>query len=168
MKHLWTPWRRQYITGAKPEGCLFCTKKDEHPEKDRENHILYRSANCLIMLNLFPYTNGHLMIAPCQHVGSVEQLDDACFQELGRLTQASVAALKKVFSPQGFNIGMNLGRVAGAGIPDHAHIHVVPRWEGDANFMSVLADTRLMPESLDQSYDRLLPVLREEIAARGL
>ena len=168
MKHLWTPWRRAYITGEKPAGCLFCSKKRDPVEKDRENHILHRGRNCFIMLNLFPYTNGHLMIAPYQHAGSVDVLDDRALYEMGALTQACVAALNRAVSPHGFNIGINQGRVAGAGVPDHVHTHVVPRWEGDANFMSVLAETRLVPETLDDTYDRLLPLLRDEIAARGL
>lgn len=167
MKHLWTPWRKEYITGDRPAGCLFCTKKEEPVEKDRENYILYRGASCLVMLNLFPYTNGHLLIAPYQHLDSVELLNEPVLHEMGALTQASVAALRGVLSPQGFNIGVNQGTVAGAGVPDHVHLHVVPRWAGDANFMSVLAETRLVPETLDGTYDKLLPILRREIAARG-
>jgi len=168
MKRLWTPWRKEYIVADKDKGCLFCTKKEEPPEKDRENYILHRGPTCLVMLNLYPYTNGHLMVAPYQHAASVELLDDGPLHEMGKLTQAAVAALRKVMAAHGFNIGVNVGTVAGAGVPDHVHVHVVPRWEGDANFMSVLAETRLMPETLDQTYDKLLPVLREEIAARGV
>jgi len=168
MKHIWTPWRKEYITGDRPEACLFCTKKEDPAEKDRENYILYRGPASLVMLNLFPYTNGHLMVAPYRHVDSVDLLDEPVLHEIGALTQASVAALKSVLSPHGFNIGVNQGRVAGAGLPDHVHVHVVPRWEGDANFMTVLAGTRLIPETLDDTYDTLLPVLRREIAARGI
>jgi ATP adenylyltransferase len=131
-------------------------------EKDRENYILYRGDTCFIMLNLFPYTNGHLMIAPYRHEASIERLDDRSLYEMIALTRASVAALTRDLSPAGFNIGMNLGRVAGAGIADHLHMHVVPRWQGDTNFMSVLAETRLIPEDLDATYDRLLPILAEE------
>ena len=168
MKHIWTPWRKEYITGDRPAGCLFCTKKEDPVAKDRENHILYRGPACLVMLNLFPYTNGHLLVAPYHHVDSIELLDEPTLHEIGALTQASVAALSSVMSPQGFNIGVNQGRVAGAGLPDHVHVHVVPRWEGDSNFMTVLAETRLIPETLDQTYDSLFPVLRREIAAKGL
>jgi ATP adenylyltransferase len=114
------------------------------------------------MLNLFPYTNGHLMIAPYRHEASIERLDDRSLYEMIALTRASVAALTRDLSPAGFNIGMNLGKVAGAGIADHLHMHVVPRWQGDTNFMSVLAETRLIPEDLDATYDRLLPILAEE------
>ena len=131
-------------------------------EKDRENYILYRGDTCFIMLNLFPYTNGHLMIAPYRHEASIERLDDRSLYEMIALTRASVAALTRDLSPAGFNIGMNLGKVAGAGIADHLHMHVVPRWQGDTNFMSVLAETRLIPEDLDATYDRLLPILAEE------
>ena len=164
MKRLWTPWRMGYILGPKPEGCLLCTKQQEPREKDRENYILHRGATCYILLNLFPYTNGHMMIAPYQHVASLEGLDDKSLYEMVALIRASVAALNKVLSPAGFNIGMNLGTVAGAGIADHLHIHVVPRWQGDVNFMSVLSETRLIPEALDVTYDKLLPILTREVS----
>jgi len=136
-------------------------------ERDRENHILYRGKACYIMLNLFPYTNGHLMIAPYRHEASIERLDNESLYEMIALTRTSVAALTRALSPAGFNIGMNLGKVAGAGIADHLHMHVVPRWEGDANFMSVLVETRMIPEALDTTYDTLLPILAEEISRRS-
>jgi len=164
MKILWTPWRMEFIMGEKPEGCLFCTKKQEPEKKDRENYILHRGATCYILLNLFPYTNGHMMIVPYQHVASLEQLDDKSLYEMMALTRASVAALNKAISPAGFNIGLNLGKAAGAGIADHLHIHVVPRWAGDVNFLSVLGETRLIPEALDDTYDKLLPVLTQEVS----
>jgi len=164
MKILWTPWRMEFIMGEKPEGCLFCTKKQEPEKKDKENYILHRGATCYILLNLFPYTNGHIMIAPYQHEASLEQLDDKSLYEMMALTKASVAALNKALSPAGFNIGMNMGKVAGAGVTDHLHIHVVPRWEGDVNFMSVVGETRLIPEALDDTYDKLLPLLSQEVS----
>ncbi len=164
MKTLWTPWRMGYILGEKPQGCLLCIKQQDPVEKDGENYILYRGANCYIMLNLFPYTNGHLMIAPYHHVASLEQLDDKSLCEMMALTRVSVAALSKALSPAGFNIGMNLGKVSGAGIADHLHMHVVPRWQGDVNFMSVFAGTRLIPEALDVTYDKLLPILTKEVS----
>lgn len=166
MKTLWTPWRMGYILGDKPEECLLCTKQQGPQEKDRENYILHRGDTCYILLNLFPYTNGHMMIAPYQHVASLEQLDDKSLCEMIALTRASVAALNRAFSPAGFNVGMNLGKVAGAGIADHLHMHVVPRWQGDVNFMSVFAETRLIPEALDVTYDRLLPILTQELGHR--
>jgi ATP adenylyltransferase len=164
VKTLWTPWRREYILGEKPPGCLLCMKPQSPVESDRENYILYRGETCYIMLNLFPYTNGHLMIAPYLHEASMERLDDKSLYEMIALTRAGIAALTRALSPAGYNIGMNMGRVAGAGIADHLHMHVVPRWEGDANFVSVLAETRLIPEDLDTTYDTLLPILAEEIS----
>jgi ATP adenylyltransferase len=163
MKSLWTPWRMGYILGEKPEGCLFCMKQREPWDNDRENHILYRGATCYMMLNLFPYTNGHMMIAPYSHVASLEQLDDKPLHEMMTLIGVSIAALNQVLSPAGFNIGMNLGKVAGAGVVDHLHMHVVPRWHGDVNFMSVCAETRLIPEALNITYDNLLPIVTAEI-----
>ena len=154
----------EYIKGKEHKGCLLCTKQQEPREKDRGNYILHRGATCYIMLNLFPYTNGHVMIAPYQHGASLEQLDDKSLYEMMALTKASVAALNKALSPAGFNIGMNMGKVAGAGVTDHLHIHVVPRWEGDVNFMSVVGETRLIPEALDDTYDKLLPVLTQEVS----
>ena len=162
MNILWTPWRIRYILGKKSRGCLFCMKSQSPVEKDRENHILYRGETCYIMLNLFPYTNGHLMIAPYRHEASIERLDDRSLYEMIALTRASVAALTRALSPAGFNVGMNVGKVAGAGVADHLHMHVVPRWQGDVNFMSVLAETRLIPQALDDTYDKLLPILAEE------
>jgi ATP adenylyltransferase len=164
MKILWTPWRMEYISGPKPEGCLLCTKQQEPRKKDRQNYVLHRGANCYVLLNLFPYTNGHMMVTPYKHVASLDGLDDKSLHEMMALVQASVAALNKAFSPAGFNIGMNLGKIAGAGIADHLHIHVVPRWQGDVNFMSVLAETRLIPEALDVTYDKLLPILTQEVS----
>jgi ATP adenylyltransferase len=163
VKNLWTPWRGEYVLGEKPSGCPLCIKSKEPVEKDRENYILYRGATCYVMLNLFPYTNGHMMIAPYQHEASLERLDDKALHEMMALTRASVATLTRALSPAGFNIGMNLGKVAGAGIDDHLHMHVVPRWLGDANYMSVLAETRMIPEALDKTYDTLLPILAEQI-----
>ncbi|MFH1485067.1 MAG: HIT domain-containing protein [Chloroflexota bacterium] len=159
---LWTPWRIGYIIGEKPEGCFLCLKHEEPATKDRGNYVLYRGKLCYMMLNLFPYSNGHLMIAPYAHVGSFEILDAATLSEMMSLSQRAVVLLKKAFSPAGFNIGINLGLVAGAGVPEHLHVHVVPRWEGDVNFMSVLADTRLIPEALDATYDRLMALIKEE------
>jgi ATP adenylyltransferase len=164
LKTLWTPWRREYILGEKPPGCLLCMKPQSPVASDRENYILYRGETCYIMLNLYPYTNGHLMIAPYRHEASMERLDDKSLYEMIALTRSGIAALTRAMSPAGFNIGMNMGRVAGAGIADHLHMHVVPRWEGDANFVSVLAETRMIPEGLDTTYDTLLPILVEEIS----
>ena len=150
--------------GEQPSGCVLCMKPQSPVSSDRENYILYRGQTCYIMLNLYPYTNGHLMIAPYQHEASLERLDDKSLWEMIALTRAGIATLTRAMSPAGFNIGMNMGRVAGAGVADHLHMHVVPRWEGDANFVSVLAETRMIPEALDTTYDILLPILAEEIS----
>ena len=163
---LWTPWRMGYIVGKRPKGCLFCLKQKEPPQKDRENYILHRGQGCFIMMNAFPYTNGHLMIAPYAHTASPEELEPAVRHELIDLTGLSVATLRQTINPQGFNIGMNIAEVAGAGVADHLHVHVVPRWRGDTNFMSVLADTRLIPEALEATYDRLLQDFNKALAAR--
>ena len=167
METMWTPWRIGFIVGEKPQGCLFCLKQQVPRDKDAENYILHRGTTCFVMLNLYPYTNGHLMVAPYQHVASIELLDGDSLSEMGRLAQASVLALRKTLSPDGFNIGMNLGKSAGAGVADHIHLHVVPRWAGDTNFMSVLADVRLIPEALGQTYKTLTKAFPEALAAQG-
>ncbi len=154
MKRLWTPWRLKFILGPKMEGCLFCQKLAEN--KDKENLILYRGQHCFIMLNAYPYTNGHLMVVPYAHVRNLDQLDTPTLTDLMLLTKRSIVALQKVMSPDGFNMGINVGKVAGAGVEDHVHFHVVPRWLGDTNFMPVLAETRLIPEPLNDTYDRLV------------
>lgn len=159
---LWTPWRLGYIVGEKPKGCILCQKHKEPSEKDRPNYILHRARHSFVMLNLFPYNNGHLMIAPYKHIGQLEMLDSETLNEMMGLAQRATAALKKTISPAGFNLGMNIGHVAGAGVADHLHLHIVPRWPGDANFMSVLADTRLIPEALDATYDRLMAAIKED------
>jgi ATP adenylyltransferase len=164
MKILWTPWRLKFILGQKPDECVLCRLPQDSVVNDRKSYVLYRGEACYIMLNLYPYTNGHLMIAPYRHEAALPRLDDKSLHEMMAFTRASVSALQKAMKPDGFNIGMNLGRIAGAGIADHLHMHVVPRWGGDANFMSVLAETRMIPEPLEDTYDKLLPVLKEEIS----
>src|SRR5688500_4599298 len=144
MEILWTPWRLGFIMGEKPAGCIFCDKPSQG--RDRENYILARGPVAFIMLNAYPYNNGHLRVVPFAQVGAIEDLPPAALADLMRLTQCAVSALRRAMSPDGFNIGMNLGRVAGAGIADHVHLHVVPRWSGDTNFMPVLGQTRLIPE----------------------
>lgn len=167
METLWTPWRIGYIVGEKPQGCLFCLKQQAARDKDAEHFILHRGHTCFVLLNLYPYTNGHLMIAPYQHVGSIELLDKDSLSEMGLLAQVSVVALRKALAPDGFNIGMNLGKSAGAGVADHLHLHLVPRWAGDTSFMSVLADTRLIPEALSRTYQALAQVFPEALSAQG-
>jgi len=161
VKRLWAPWRMEYILGEKTGGgCLFCVKAKE--SKDRENYILYRGQRCFIMLNIYPYNNGHLMIAPYQHAASVEDLDEETLTELMLLLNKSLRLLRRAMGPRGFNIGINLGKAAGAGIEEHVHIHIVPRWEGDTSFMPVLAETKVIPELLDGTYEKLMAALEKE------
>jgi ATP adenylyltransferase len=153
---LWAPWRVELIEAKKPEGCIFCSFIAEHgDEADRRNLILVRTALSFAILNRYPYNNGHLMVVPQRHGGDLTALTPAETADLDQLLQRSLRALDATYHPQGYNIGMNLGTVAGAGIADHLHHHVVPRWNGDTNFMPVLADTKVMIEHLEVSYDKL-------------
>ncbi len=144
----------KFITAKKNSGCIFCDKPKEN--RDRENYILYRGKTCFIILNAFPYNNGHLMIVPYQHTADLSALSPETLAEMMLLVQHSVATISSFMHPDGYNIGMNLGKCAGAGIADHLHMHVVPRWDGDTNFMPVLGETRLIPEMLEHTYDRLI------------
>ncbi|MEA1965243.1 MAG: HIT domain-containing protein [Candidatus Aerophobetes bacterium] len=153
MGRLWAPWRIEYIMGEKNRECIFCQKPKEH--KDEKNFILLRGKKCMAMLNIFPYNNGHLLIAPYRHIGSIEELSKEESEELMSILTQMVKLLKKVLHPAGFNIGMNLGRVAGAGIEDHLHIHIVPRWRGDSNFMPVISETKVISEALQKTYQKL-------------
>ncbi len=153
MKRLWAPWRIDYILDKKEKGCIFCQKSKE--DKDEENYILLRGEKCLVMLNAFPYNNGHLMIAPYRHIASIENLREEEAVEIMKILSRMTLLLKEVMHPDGFNIGVNLGDVAGAGIVDHLHFHIVPRWKGDCNFMPVLSDTKVISEALQQTYRKL-------------
>ena len=153
MKRLWAPWRIEYILGEKESKCIFCEKPKQ--EKDEDNYILFRGRSCLVMLNAYPYNNGHLMIAPYRHIDSVEDLDHDEAREMMEILSRMITLLKKVLRPEGFNVGMNLGSVAGAGVADHLHLHVVPRWEGDTSFMPLISDTKIISESLRKTYQKL-------------
>ncbi len=158
MERLWAPWRLQYIKNAdkmNEEGCIFCDLPAANPDKDREHLILFRGERAFVIMNRFPYNNGHLMVVPYKHTGSLEQLSAEERLELMNLVERSVAVLSQAISPHGFNIGMNLGRIAGAGIDEHLHFHIVPRWNGDTNFMPVLADTKVISAALIETYDQL-------------
>lgn len=155
MKQLWAPWRIDYITGKKPAGCILCDKPKE--KKDRANLILHRGKHGFIMMNLYPYNNGHLMVTPYEHVNTLEALSDDVLKNLMQLTRKSLAALRKSFRPEGANVGLNLGKAAGAGIEDHLHFHVLPRWVGDTNFMTSVSETRVIPEDLEETYRQLKP-----------
>jgi len=147
MEHLWSPWRYRYIaTADKVEGCVFCRVRDA--ANDDENYIVHRGQLNFVILNLFPYTSGHLMVVPYEHTASFADADEDVTAEMVRLAKQSQRALEAEYHPDGFNIGMNLGRAAGAGVADHLHLHVVPRWSGDANFVSVIGETRVLPEDL--------------------
>jgi ATP adenylyltransferase len=156
-QRLWAPWRLEYIRGPKPDECIFCTKPKEGD--DERAYIVARGERCFVMLNTFPYNNGHLMISPYEHVPSIEALDDETVLELMTLTRRSLGALREVYGPEGFNIGINQGKVAGAGVEGHVHQHVVPRWGADTNYMPVIGSTRVLPESLAQSWSALSAAL---------
>lgn len=153
MKHLWSPWRMRYLNSFKKEGCVFCNAL-ELPDGP-ENMIFYRGEKCFVMLNAFPYTNGHLMVLPFLHVPDLADLDEDTRAELIELVTKASETLREVYGPEGFNIGINMGEAAGAGIGGHIHIHVVPRWKGDTNFMTAVGETRVLPEELDQTYRRV-------------
>src|SRR5262245_42677669 len=161
MEHIWSPWRYGYISSVKSEaGCVFCNAHrqphDVRPDdRDRERLVVHRGSHAFIILNLFPYTSGHLMIAPYDHIGSLINLDESVSTEILALARRALVALESEYRPDGFNVGFNLGSAAGAGIADHLHLHVVPRWSGDANFVSVIGETRVLPEELSATYDRL-------------
>jgi ATP adenylyltransferase len=155
MDHLWTPWRMTYLTQASAgDGeCVFCAKLAAND--DPAHHILYRGEYCFATLNLYPYNNGHLMVVPNRHTAMLEDLSPAELADLMGITQQALRVLRAASNPQGFNIGINQGQAGGAGIADHLHQHIVPRWNGDTNYLSVIAETRTIPEWIDQTYQRL-------------
>ena len=153
MNQIWAPWRIEYIKKAKEKGCLLCQKPKEN--NDEANFILQRGRTNLIMLNAFPYNPGHVMVAPYRHIASLQDLTDDEAKEHFTMVKKSIELLTEIMQPSGFNIGLNLGKVAGAGIEEHLHTHIVPRWEGDVNFMPVLCDTRVIAEALVDTYRRL-------------
>ncbi len=154
MERLWAPWRMEYIGGEQRPGCLFCRVIENPEDKDAEL-VVWRPPGAIVMLNRFPYNPGHAMVAPSAHIGDLEALDDVQTADLMRAVKRTIAVLKGSMSPEGFNIGANAGRAAGAGIPDHIHLHVVPRWNGDTNFMPVLADVKVVNEHLLQTAAKL-------------
>lgn len=156
MKNLWAPWRMSYILGneKKFEGCIFDESQDQL--YDRGKLILFRDKFTVVLLNRFPYTNGHLLVAPTRHLADLAELNDKEANQLMNTVRKSTAILKGKLQPDGFNIGLNLGATAGAGLADHLHFHIVPRWDGDHNFMTTVADIRTIPEHIDQTFERLL------------
>jgi ATP adenylyltransferase len=153
MKQMWTPWRMDFIAKPKKGGCVFCGAQKSG--NDRKNHVLCRGAHSFAMLNLYPYSNGHIMVAPNRHTGKFQALTKDELLEMNLLAQACTEVLDRVFRPGGYNIGINAGKPAGAGIPGHIHLHIVPRWYGDTSFMPVIGDTKIIPEAIDRTYDRL-------------
>jgi len=153
VERLWAPWRLEYIKSADEEqGCVFCTAVEGD---DEERLVVHRAERAIVILNKFPYTSGHFMVAPNRHVGDFGELDDEEVLAVHRLASAGIGALADLYSPQGYNVGWNLGRVAGAGVVDHVHLHAVPRWAGDTNFMPVLADVKVLPEHLADTRRKL-------------
>jgi ATP adenylyltransferase len=145
----------EYISGEKREGCVFCSAFSADPAKDREHLILHRGRDCCVIMNLFPYNNGHLMVVPYAHQATFEDLPPETLTEIMVLLNKSTSVLRAAMDAEGFNIGVNLGKIAGAGIGDHVHLHVVPRWTGDTNFITTVGQVRCIPESLTRSYDKL-------------
>jgi ATP adenylyltransferase len=159
LDRLWSPWRSEYIASGSAaesgqDGCVFCKLK-AHPEEDEANFVLHRASHNFIVLNIYPYISGHLLIVPYEHVGELDIAAKETTDELMDLTKRCQTALRDAYQPTGFNIGMNLGRSAGAGIVDHIHIHILPRWVGDTNFMSTVGNTRVIPEDLITTYQKL-------------
>lgn len=173
MDRLWSPWRLAYITGgASRSSCVFCDAAQPAPPAEvppvaPDDLVVARGTTAFVILNLYPYNNGHLMVVPHRHFSSLADASDLELQELMRLTRDSEQALREVYAPQGINVGINLGRAAGAGIADHLHIHLVPRWSGDTNFISVIGEARVLPESLEATATRLRPAFARLLASRA-
>jgi ATP adenylyltransferase len=155
---LWAPWRIEYVTGPKDGECIFCAAA-AHAEQDPAHQPIDRSEHCLTILNAYPYAPGHVMVAPVRHVAALEDLGPDEMLETMQLARRAILALRTAMAPDGFNVGYNLGKVAGAGIADHIHLHVVPRWQGDTNFMPVLADTNVIPQALEATRDVLVEAI---------
>ncbi len=156
MKTLWAPWRMEYIlSDQKEQDCIFCPGKDR--SRDTERLILYVDSLAMVIMNRYPYVNGHLLVAPAKHVPDLDELSPKEMEHLLLMVRRSLRILKKEMSPGGFNVGLNLGRVAGAGVEEHMHFHIVPRWDGDTNYMTVLGEVRVIPQHIEETYRQLLP-----------
>ena len=156
MKQLWSPWRMDYILGDRQDGCVFCNAFSAEDTQDRELLMLHRGTHCCVIMNLYPYNNGHLMVIPYAHQTTFEGLPAEALVEVMTLMNKSVSVLREALNAEAFNIGVNLGKSAGAGIDQHVHMHVVPRWEGDTNFLTLFGDVRCIPESMQETYDKLV------------
>jgi ATP adenylyltransferase len=162
MDHLWTPWRYAYVTGASQDsGCIFCNAPKE---SDQQARIVHRGAHCYVILNTYPYTNGHVMVVPYAHLDELQKLPSDAAHEMMVLTQRMEAVLRSLYRPDGINLGMNIGKAAGAGVAGHIHMHILPRWVADANFVSVIGETRVLPEALEVTWERI----RKEFAIGNL
>ncbi len=155
MDVLWAPWRLEYILGPKPDECVFCLP--QHKDEDRDRLVLHRGNHCFVIMNKFPYNNGHIMVTPFRHVMNLVDLELTESHEMMDMLQRCASILQQHFRPEGVNIGLNIGEAAGAGIREHLHFHLVPRWNGDSSFMAVFSETRVIPEHLLASYDNLKP-----------
>ncbi|MGE4546455.1 MAG: HIT domain-containing protein [Desulfurella sp.] len=154
MKILWAPWRMAYIlSDKKPQGCVFCNAYKE--QNDEKNYVLFRSKHCFVIMNIYPYNPGHIMVVPNRHIDHIKLLNEQEGGDIFQVMQRFCSILETAFKPNGINIGMNIGNAAGAGIADHIHFHIVPRWDGDTNFMSTVCDTKVISESLRQTYNKI-------------
>jgi ATP adenylyltransferase len=159
MDYLWTPWRYTYITSAdRAPGCIFCDKIAEND--DRRNYIVHRGEHCFIILNAYPYTSGHVMVVPYAHLDQLVKLPPVAAHEMMDLSQRMESLLREIYNAEGVNLGMNIGKCAGAGVAGHVHMHVLPRWTADANFVSVVGETRVLPETLETTYEKIMKSLR--------
>ena len=162
MDYLWTPWRYAYITGAeKTEGCIFCAFAGQ--TEDEKNRIVHRGQHCFIILNTYPYTSGHVMVVPYAHLDELQKLPQDAAREMMSLSQHMEGILRQLYRPEGINLGMNIGQAAGAGIAGHIHMHVLPRWTADANFMTVVGETRVLPEALEVTWKRISEALASKL-----
>ena len=166
MKHLWSPWRMEYIQQEKKPGCVFCDALDLPDSVN--NLIVHRAQSSFVILNRFPYTSGHLMVVPYLHQATLEGLSPTIRAEMMELSVSAIRLLRGVYVPQGFNLGVNIGEVAGAGVLDHVHLHIVPRWGGDTNFMTATSGVRVLPELLEDTYFRIKQAWEQDIFARDI
>ena len=164
LKNLWAPWRIEYILGTKEKECFLCDRKYSNPAKQDDEYILLRGENTFIMLNAYPYNSGHLLIAPYEHIGDISQLDKKVLYEISDMLVIAKNILTKVMKPAGFNVGYNFGAAAGAGCEAHLHLHIVPRWIGDVNFMPVIGDTKVIPQALKDTAKVLSSAFEEQNA----
>ncbi len=164
MKRIYAPWRYKYVSNPDSEGCVFCGAAAS--DDDRKSRVLFRGGFSFVIMNIYPYNNGHIMVAPYKHTGDFKELSVDEMLEMSKLLQKWQKVIKRAMNPDGFNIGMNLGRIAGAGFEDHLHYHLVPRWSGDTNFMPVIGETKVIPMAIEEGYELLLKVYKEFLKKR--